>query len=96
MHEVFLPIFWITAAFAFILIPALGFMENGWYTISWIVFSVLVVAAAGGYVYDHQPPVQSYVLPTSQWSCTSTYQARHFNGKTWSTTTECAQFSRER
>lgn len=40
-------------------------------------------------------PHQTITLESKDWHCTSTYEERHFNGKMWTTRTECAEYQKK-
>lgn len=46
-------------------------------------------------VMRSMPKQTTYELSVADWQCSSTYEARRFTGKTWVTSTECAEYSRK-
>lgn len=94
---IFLSVCCVLAGLLFVFGPALWMDlhdRNGWLTVSWVVFSILVTAGTVGYVYDTRAPSDMFQLETSDWKCTSSYQVRRYNGKIWYMQTLCAQYSR--
>lgn len=93
---IFVPVLCFLLAIAFVGIPLTVGVDrnmNGWLMCAWISAHVLIIAAIGEYWWDHRPPQLVYELPTSSWSCSSTYTARVFTGKIWIEETRCSQYS---
>jgi len=94
--NILFPVIATLAGLAFVFGPLYYAMESDWpdwFFGTWLVFSIVFIAAILEYVVDHQPPREFINLTASEWDCTSTYEVRHFTGKVWITSTECSQFS---
>lgn len=96
--EIFLTVFGLVVAMAFILAPVSWMIDHntsGWLQAGWVATSVLILASVVGYAYDHRTVPPTFSLETAKWECTSTYEVQRYTGKHWTTDTVCSQWSRK-